>query len=235
MKTFISDLSNSEFPIGEKVAGTSIRPSILKLIQSDHPGFTEQQCISLSELYVYREKYIELFMKRQVGKITVLEKKVMSSLKEKKAISEGTDKESNLTLTFGQRVADRIADFGGSWTFILSFLFFLLAWICMNVFWLANRSFDPYPFILLNLILSTLAAFQAPVIMMSQNRQGEKDRDRAQKDYMVNLKAELEIGMLQEKVDHLIINEQQEVLEIHKTQLNLLSEILKKIEELEKK
>ncbi|MCI1648003.1 MAG: DUF1003 domain-containing protein [Bacteroides sp.] len=233
MKTFVSDLSKKEFPIKERVSGKSIRPSILQLIQNEHPDFTDQQFISLSELYSYREKYIELFMKKQVGKISKLEKKVLASLTEKKTISE-EEQDNKSSLTFGQRVADRIADFGGSWTFILSFMSFLLIWICLNVFWLANRTFDPYPFILLNLILSTLAAFQAPIIMMSQNRQEDKDRERAQKDYMVNLKAELEIEMLQEKVDHLVINEQQELLDIHKTQLDILSEILKKVENIEK-
>lgn len=96
----------------------------------------------------------------------------------------------------------------------------------MNVFWLANKGFDPYPFILLNLILSSLAAIQAPVIMMSQNRQEEKDRERAKKDYMINLKSELEIRMLHEKLDHLILKEQQEVIEIHKVQIDMMNDIL---------
>ena len=107
---------------------------------------------------------------------------------------------------------------------------FLFLWICLNAFWLANRGFDPYPFILLNLILSSLAALQAPVIMMSQNRQEDKDRERAKKDYMVNLKSELEIRMLHEKIDHLIINQQQEVIDMQKTQLEIIKDILARVE-----
>lgn len=106
--------------------------------------------------------------------------------------------------TFGQKVADKVAAFGGSWTFIISFFVFILLWIGVNVYFLTNTGFDPYPFILLNLILSCLASLQAPIIMMSQNRQEEKDRERAKKDYEINLKAENEIQLLQEKLDKLI-------------------------------
>lgn len=116
--------------------------------------------------------------------------------------------------------------------FIISFRSFLLIWICINIYWLGNKGFDPYPFILLNLILSSLAAIQAPVIMMSQNRQEEKDRERGKMDYMINLKSELEVRMLHEKLDHLIINQQQEVLEIHTVQIDMLNDILKRIEKL---
>ncbi|HUX96674.1 MAG TPA: DUF1003 domain-containing protein [Bacteroidales bacterium] len=113
---------------------------------------------------------------------------------------------------------------------MISFAAFLLIWISVNIFWLSNRGFDPYAFILLNLILSSLAAIQAPVIMMSQNRQEEKDRERSKNDYMVNLKSELEIRMLHEKIDHLIINQQQEVIEIHTVQIEMMNDILKRFE-----
>lgn len=106
--------------------------------------------------------------------------------------------------TFGQRVADNVANFGGSWTFIISFFIFIIIWIAFNAYVLLNKGFDPYPFILLNLILSCLASLQAPIIMMSQNRQEEKDRERAKKDYEVNLKAENEIRALNKKLDKLI-------------------------------
>ena len=131
--------------------------------------------------------------------------------------------------TFGQIVADKVAAFGGSWKFIISFFIFILLWISANAFLLINRAFDPYPFILLNLILSCLAALQAPVIMMSQNRQEEKDRERAKKDYKINLKSELEIRMLDEKLDRLIIQQQQELLRAQKIQLDKINEILQKI------
>lgn len=117
----------------------------------------------------------------------------------KKKLIEDTEQ-----VSFGDRMADKIADFGGSWTFILSFMGFLLVWISFNIYWLENKGFDPYPFILLNLILSCIAALQAPLIMMSQNRQEEKDRERAKEDLMINQKAEEEIRSLHEKLDLLI-------------------------------
>jgi uncharacterized membrane protein len=131
--------------------------------------------------------------------------------------------------TLGQVVADKVAAFGGSWTFIISFFIFISVWIGANVFILLNKGFDPYPFILLNLILSCIAALQAPVIMMSQNRQEEKDRERAKKDYMINLKSELEIRMLDEKLDHLIMHQQQELIEIQKVQIEMMNDILERI------
>ena len=235
MKTFISDLSNKVFPIGERVSGKSIRQSIIQLIEKDHPDFNKDKYIANSELDIYREKHIELLMKKHVGKITKVEKQVISSLKDNKSISEISETDENSNLSFGQKVADKVADFGGSWTFIISFIIFITVWIALNIFWLVNKQFDPYPFILLNLILSTLAALQAPVIMMSQNRQEDKDRERAKQDYMVNLKAELEIEMLHEKIDHLIINQQQEMIEIHKTQSKILDNILKHVEDIPQK
>jgi uncharacterized membrane protein len=131
--------------------------------------------------------------------------------------------------TFGQKVADKVADFGGSWTFILSFLFFLVTWIFVNAYFLLNKGFDPYPFILLNLILSCIAALQAPIIMMSQNRQEEKDRERAKKDFQINLKAEQEIRVLQRKLDHILEHQHQEMIKIQELQIKLLEDIKSKL------
>lgn len=119
----------------------------------------------------------------------------------KKEFDDDFDSQS---VSFGDRMADRIAAFGGSWTFILSFIGFLAVWISFNIYWLSNKGFDPYPFILLNLILSCVAALQAPLIMMSQNRQEEKDRERAKEDFRINQQAEEEIRSLHEKLDLLI-------------------------------
>lgn len=118
---------------------------------------------------------------------------------------ELSEDDENKSISFGDRMADKIASFGGSWTFILSFMSFLFIWISFNIYWLSNKGFDPYPFILLNLILSCIAALQAPVIMMSQNRQEEKDRERAKEDLKINQKAEEEIRSLHEKLDLLIL------------------------------
>ena len=230
MKTFHSDISNLEFPVSERISGKTIRQSILDLIQKDNPQFTAEKFLSVSELNNYREQYIEGFLKKQIGGLNDLDQTVLESLKDKTTLTDKLDGEDIHAMTFGQRIADHVAAFGGSWTFIISFAVFLLVWICINIYWLGNKGFDPYPFILLNLILSSLAAIQAPVIMMSQNRQEEKDRERGKKDYMINLKSELEIRMLHEKIDHLIINEQQEVLEIHKVQIEMMNDILKRLE-----
>ncbi len=230
MKTFYSDISNREFPVSEKVSGKTVRPSIFDLIQKDYPQFTADNFISGSELNHYREKYIEQFLRTQIGDLSDLEKTVLVSLRENTTLADKVDVEGNQTMTFGQRIADKVASFGGSWTFIISFGLFLLVWISINILWLANQAFDPYPFILLNLILSSLAAIQAPVIMMSQNRQEEKDRDRGKKDYMVNLKSELEIRMLHEKVDHLIKSQQQEISELHTMQKEMMNDMLNRFE-----
>jgi uncharacterized membrane protein len=230
MKTFLSDLSNLKFPVSEKVSAKTIRHSILDLIQRDNPQFSHESYLSLSELNTYREKAISEYMVKEIGELSELEKTVITSVNNNQTLTDKIDGEERQVLTFGQQIADKVASFGGSWTFIISFGVFILIWITINVYWFVNKGFDPYPFILLNLILSCLAALQAPVIMMSQNRQEEKDRDRARKDYMINLKSELEIRTLHEKIDHLIMDQQQELLEIQKVQIEMMNDILKQIE-----
>ncbi|MBL7841476.1 MAG: DUF1003 domain-containing protein [Cyclobacteriaceae bacterium] len=230
MDTFTSDLSSKEFPVREKISAKTIRPSILHIIKSDHPDFKEDSYCSLTELNMYRQKYISDFLLREVGELTELEDTVLDALKNRESLVNKIE-EPEEQISFGQRLADRVATFGGSWTFIVLFGFFLLVWMVINSVFLITKPFDPYPYILLNLILSTLAALQAPVIMMSQNRQEEKDRDRARKDYMINLKSELEIRMLHEKIDHLIIHQQHELLEIQKVQIEMMNDILDKLPE----
>lgn len=232
MKTFFSDLSKKEFPISEKVSAKTIRHSVLDLIQKENPEFSHESFIALSELNKYRGKAISEYLKKEIGELTNLEKTVLNSVTSDTTLTDKVEDEDKQTATIGQKVADKVASFGGSWTFIISFGIFILFWIFLNVFWLINKGFDPYPFILLNLILSCLASLQAPVIMMSQNRQEEKDRDRAKKDYMINLKSELEIRTLREKIDHFIMDQQQELLELQKIQIDMMKDILKQIEKI---
>ncbi len=227
---FISDLSQKEFPISSRVSAHAIRQSLFDFIQKTNPEFTRAQFLSNSELNHYREKYISNYLIKEAGELSEAEKTVLESITSKSTLTDKVDEDDQLVPTQGQRVADKVASFGGSWTFIISFGVFLLLWIVLNAFWLVNKGFDPYPFILLNLILSCLAALQAPVIMMSQNRQEDKDRDRARKDYMINLKSELEIRVLHEKIDHLIMHQQQELLEIQKVQIEMMSDILARVE-----
>lgn len=229
MKTFISDLSKKEFSAGEKISAKTIRPSILATIQKEHPEFNHTCHLSVSELNRFRQKYIGDYLMREVGELNDLENAVVDSLQRRSTLTDKIEDQDQESYTLGQRLADKVASFGGSWKFILLFLFFLMAWIAVNTVLLLNKPFDPFPFILLNLILSCIAALQAPVIMMSQNRQDEKDRERAKKDYMINLKSELEIRMLHEKLDHLIIHQQHELLEIQKVQIEMMNDIMNRV------
>ncbi|MDD2280779.1 MAG: DUF1003 domain-containing protein [Bacteroidales bacterium] len=235
MATFISDLSKKEFPVSEKISAKTVRHSILNLIQKENPQFSHDSFLSRGELDVYREKSISEYLIKETGELSELEKTVLSSVTGNSTLTDKIDSDDLQKLSFGQKIADKVASFGGSWTFIISFLVFIIIWISINVFWFLNRGYDPYPFILLNLILSCIAALQAPVIMMSQNRQEDKDRARAKMDYMINLKSELEIRTLHEKIDHFIMDQQQELLEIQKVQLDLMNDILIKISKKEEK
>lgn len=226
--TFTSDISKKEFPIADKISAKTIRNPILALIQNDYPDFDEDKFLAIGELNMYREKYISNYLLVEIGELSNLETKVIGSLNEDKSLVSTVEDEIGIR-TIGQKVADKVASFGGSWKFIIFFGVFILLWILANIYILMNKGFDPYPFILLNLILSCLAALQAPVIMMSQNRQEEKDRERAKKDYMINLKSELEIRMLHEKLDHLIMHQQEELIEIQKVQIEMMNDILTRI------
>lgn len=230
MQTFVSTISQKEFPVNEQVYGKTIRKSIFDVILKDHPNFNIKSSIALTELNLYRQKYLSGYLIKEVGELSHLEEDVLKTLNEHEIISEkvalGDDFSDS---TIGQRLADKVATFGGSWKFIILFAVIIFVWITGNIIVLSNKAFDPYPFILLNLILSCLAALQAPVIMMSQNRQEEKDRERAKQDYMVNLKAELEIRTLHEKLDHLIIHQQQELLNIQQIQVEMLEDIMKQL------
>lgn len=156
------------------------------------------------------------------------EQRVAERLKRRLHISRNTNQVFDENLTLGQRLADRIAVFGGSWTFILIFLALLAGWVVLNTLLLAQigKPFDPYPYVFLNLILSMLAALQAPVIMMSQNRHAAKDRAAAQHDYEVNLKSELEILALHQKVDTLREQQWAELVAMQKEQIELLGRLL---------
>ncbi len=231
MDTLTSKISNLPFIKSEGIKGSLIRPSIFRLIVEEHPEFTDEDYITFSELAIYREKYIADFLQKEIGELSLLEKKVVDTLMDKSTISDKIEETTlNESITLGQRLADKVASFGGSWTFIVSFGIFITILILLNIIILQAKSFDPFPFILLNLILSCIAALQAPVIMMSQNRQEEKDRERSKKDYMINLKSELEIRILHEKIDHLMLHQEQDLIEIQKLQIEMMNDILKRIE-----
>ncbi len=177
--------------------------------------------MDLSDLIISEELHIKR-----------LEELVQESIGEEKLLtSKLLELESDESLTTGQKLSDKVASFGGSWTFIIAFGVFILIWISLNSYWFINRSFDPYPFIFLNLILSCIAAIQAPIIMMSQNRQEDKDRRRARSDYMINLKSEMEIRGLHSKIDLLLAEEMKTLFKVQQSQIEMLMKIQSKLDE----
>jgi len=179
----------------------------------------------MDDLNRFRNQYVLSLIEEEKGELSYLEKEVLDSITKHEILATQVDERYESGLTFGQRLSDRIAQFGGSWRFIILFGTILFAWVLINSIALFFKPFDPYPYIFLNLILSCLAAIQAPIIMMSQNRQEEKDRLRIMHDYQVNLKAELEIRQLHQKLDHLLSNQWERLVEIQEVQMELLTEM----------
>ncbi len=204
-----------------------IRPAVLELIKESVANWNANGFICRDDLRKYRNKYLLKIMEDEKGEVTKLEEDVISKLTDYETISVNIEPEIDLKLSIGQKLADKIATFGGSWRFIIIFAVVLFAWIGINSYILLSRPFDPYPFILLNLILSCLAAIQAPIIMMSQNRQEYRDRKRSEDDYKINLKTELELRQLHQKVDHLLVQQWERMVQIQEMQIELLEELKK--------
>jgi uncharacterized membrane protein len=202
-----------------------VRPAIAQLVQRETGHWDENAWICLDDLQRLQQQYIQQLLEAEKGELSDIEREVLEGLKNQEILSHNPETEFDATLTVGQRLADHIASFGGSWTFITLFAVLLFGWMGLNSWVLASKPFDPYPYILLNLVLSTLAAIQAPVIMMSQNRQEARDRARALHDYQINLKAELEIRQLHQKIDHLLSRQWERLVEIQAVQMELINEI----------
>lgn len=183
-----------------------------------------------------QNQYVKGLMNQENEQFRKLHEIVKNALQEEELITQTIITEQSQDKgTYGERLADKVAEFGGSWTFIIIFSVVLLGWVCINTLFLAQHAFDPYPFIFLNLILSCLAAIQAPVIMMSQNRQEVKDRKRAENDYVINLKSEIEIRHLHQKLDLSLEEQYKHLCEIQQLQIELLEKIEKRLERLGKK
>lgn len=213
------------FPARQLVPAVAVRETVAELVRREHPDWAADSYICRPDLSRYSGEYVEYVLQSERGELSALEHEVLASLRDHATLSTNIDAESDKARKFGERLADRIASFGGSWPFLILFGVFLSVWIVTNSLVLYWRPVDPYPFILLNLVLSCLAAVQAPVIMMSQNRQEAKDRLRSEHDYQVNLKAELEIRHLHEKLDHLLSHQWERLVEIQQVQLQLLAEL----------
>lgn len=216
-------ITGREMSKAELVSLENVRPSLLDMIRADHPEVAADATVCRSALATYRMRYVESLLRDEQDGISELDRQVAESLANHDTVAENIDDEFEEHRTLGERWADNLAAFGGSWAFIITFLGVMAVWMGINLL-LATTAFDPYPFILLNLVLSCLAALQAPVIMMSQKRQEAKDRLRSRNDYLVNMKAELEIRHLHEKLDHLISRQWQRLAEIQQVQLEILNE-----------
>jgi len=210
---------------GEVFPLALVHEGVFKMIQRDRPKVNREGWICSPDLNSYRMEYIKAALEEEKGELTAFEQEVVTSIQEQETVSKDIHREYEGRLTVGQRMADRLAACGGSWRFILLFVGGLIFWIILNSILLLRKPFDPYPFILLNLVLSCMAALQAPIIMMSQNRQDAKDRLRSEYDYRVNLKAELEVRYLHQKLDHFLRREWQTLLEIQEIQIDLMKEI----------
>lgn len=226
-----SSISNEEIQQGDGIRGSEIRRGIFDLIRSEHPRFDDDCYLTLTELNRYRRLYLTSLMVQENGELAKIDENVMNAIRNNSFLSDSIQEDAATEPHLGQRIADRVASFGGSWTFIITFFLFILLWMAVNVFVMSARPFDPYPFILLNLILSCIAAIQAPIIMMSQNRQEQKDRQRSEHDYRINLKAEIEIKLLSEKMDHLLVHQNKKLLEIQEVQVDYLEDLLKQLKQ----
>jgi uncharacterized membrane protein len=223
-KRGICAITGGEFSRKNLVALGTLRPALAEHIRNDYPDLHEDSLISAKALSVYRTRYVQELLREEHGEYSDLDRQVAESIAAQDTIAENVEDDFDEHRTLGERLSDGLARFGGSWAFLTSFGAVLVVWMAINVALGEGGSFDPYPFILLNLVLSCLAAIQAPIIMMSQKRQEEKDRLRSFNDYRVNLKAELEIRHLHEKIDHLITRQWQRLAEIQQIQLEMMQD-----------
>ncbi|QQE12814.1 DUF1003 domain-containing protein [Planctomycetota bacterium] len=225
-------VTGEDTPTCDRVPVTAIQHSVLELIQHEHPDTNHAKWISRCAVDEYNTRHVQGILQADKGELTELDHEVMQAIREQEILSTNIDEEYEEDLTLGSRAADAVATFGGSWIFVISFTIFIMFWMAINTYWFFHLSnFDPYPFILLNLVLSCLAALQAPIIMMSQNRQGAKDRIRDENEYKVSLKAELEIRNLVSKMDTLMEKQWAHLIELQETQLEMLDRMNKEREE----
>lgn len=215
-------------PAADITPGILVRPAIDAVIRRKKPEWTVNDSICTACHNHFRTEYVM----EQVGKdhreLSALEQEVVESIRQNQIVTDNLNKEYSEHQTTGGKVADKVASFGGSWKFIFIFFSVMAVWIVFNTVPLLWRPFDPFPFILFNLVLSMLAAIQAPIIMMSQNRQEARDRLRAENDYQVNLKAEIEIRVLTEKMDQLLHHQWQRLLEIQRMQTEMIGDLANK-------
>jgi uncharacterized membrane protein len=221
-------ICQEKFQLHDLYPNALIRDNLYKEVQASYPEITREGFICYPDYRKQNAKYYERILQREKGRLSNLEKEVIESLKEHEFISENTNDQFEDNLTLGERLSDKLAKFGGSWTFIIAFFTILCGWMIVNSAILMSQKFDPFPFILLNLVLSCLAAIQAPIILMSQNRQAAKDRIKSDQDYLVNLKAELQIRQLNSRFDVFMKHHLQIMNDILQSQEELQEEVEKR-------
>ncbi len=225
METLTCAISGKACSPEHAVSLSALHQTIQQYIFRNYPGTTSDSFISDEQLINLEKNYLNEILTNELGELDDLEKEVLTSISHSKILSEKIEDILDEEITFGDRLSDKVASFGGSWKFIIAFFSFMAFWIVLNVVLLHDKVFDPYPFILLNLLLSCLASIQAPLIMMSQNRVEAKDRTRSEHDYKINLKSELEIQLLHKKIDHLLIHQNKHLLEMQRIQAEMMETI----------
>jgi uncharacterized membrane protein len=224
-KMVICQICKKEKKLSEVVPAELIHEPMLQQIKKTYPDWSPTGFICHSDLRQIRAQYINDILEEEKRELSDPEKDVVNNVEKTELLSRNINVEFDRKLTFGQRAADKMSDFAGSWRFIGIFIGVIFLWIAVNAAVIIQKPFDPYPFILLNLVLSCLAALQAPIIMMSQNRQEAKDRLRAEHDYRVNLMAELEIRHLHDEIGHYLRTQWQRLIEIQQLQIELMEEL----------
>lgn len=224
-------ISGKECSSEQAIPLSALHQTIQQYVFRNFPNASKDSVISDEQLINLEKNYLNEILTSELGELDDLEKDVLNSISQSKILSEKIEDVIDEKTTFGDRLSDRVASFGGSWHFIIAFFAFMAFWIVLNVVLLQDKVFDPYPFILLNLLLSCLASIQAPLIMMSQNRVEAKDRTRSEHDYKINLKSELEIQLLHKKIDHLLIHQNKRLLEMQRIQAEMMETISRRFSE----
>jgi uncharacterized membrane protein len=227
----VCSITGRVFEDTQGVMWMELRPSLKNFVKELKTELAEDSFISYNALNEITRDYVAKITREEIEAYHVVVEKIKAQYEYDETLKPIEIKQNNEELSFADKMSDKIAEFGGSWRFIMLFLLFMLLWMILNSVYLA-KGFDPYPYILLNLMLSCVAALQAPIIMMSQNRQEDKDRERSEYDYKVNLKAETEIRLLHKKLDHLLLHQQKNTVEMLQLQLDLTKQVQQSIEAL---
>ncbi|GAK31270.1 cyclic di-GMP-binding protein BdcA [Weissella oryzae SG25] len=228
-------IDGKNYPVTDGVFLTELDGDLFAIIRKDNPKASRRDFITYKHLTNYRLKKLDVLLAKDFRENDRFHERFAKMADSEEYQEIDVRKHLDETLTFGQRIADGVARFGGSWTFIISFLVFMLVWMLINTLHLFGVHFDPYPFILLNLALSMIAALQAPLIMMSQNRSAEYDRLESTNGYRINRKSEAEIRLLHSKLDHLMQQDQADSLEVQRLQVEILASITNQLAEIQRR